>query len=1199
MPRDLVPSQVEELTAAVGEALRRQRRDAAEALGEVQRALDDRLRAFETKGDEREASLLQAVRDLVAESADALKGDLGERLAELAGRPTLTADEVRTWLEEVGAARDATEAQRAETVLAAAKDFVREREAALEAAISERLAVIAQDATASAADIERRQAEAETVMREQAAAETAALHEALTDINTRLAEVGTLREDVARAIAAPRITEEEVRGWLANAEAAVAEQIDGIRALVEQRAADMPDAVKAAVAPVLEALESLRGAPRLEEAEVREWVNEAARQAAADVASVRDVLDQHEQQASALGDQVAEVRQGLADRISDEQIRELVDAAQAALTARIEAVAQKAEALAAEAVPDEWRQTLEDLAARPVLTEADVRSMLDTLAASITHASDATEAERAEQRRAEVDAKLAETLAHADALANEARDAVEDAIARALADMRAAINSARTMLEAEHGKAMQSLVEDATRQRAADLDSTRGLMTQLAAMLDKAAERIATVRDGAPGEKGDKGDPGEPGAPGPAGLLPLASMWEVGRRYERGDVVRHRGGTFQAHGDPEGAEPGLSDVWRALAEGVAEVDCTPSEDNPRSVTLAVYSSSVARAPSEFELRFAVPLYCGRYEAGRSYDRGDVVTHEFSVFIATQDGVTTEPGKGPGWSLMVGRGRKGDKGERGESGLRGERGPRGVGIREIAEEDGHLVIFLDDDTVQTVRMPVPAGAVPPTPTDADDGDGVPMRVYRGRWKLGLAVKRGDVVHYNRGLWAAAGAIPAGAIPGQHKSWVSLLTVPPGALVEHIPGGSTSAGYTQAEADDRFIDVTGDAMKGPLRLNGSPGTDDEAISKGYLDQRLKNLAPAGAAGPTVDQQARNDAAQAGRAAAAAQTAADGAKAAADAAALAATNAQAAAGTAKLDADGRVSKAGDTMTGPLVLPGDPTADLQAATKAYVDAHAAGGATATGAKVSKTGDVMTGPLTLAADPTDDAQAATKHYVDQAVAKLPAAMTYVGNADLSQPKPATLTPKSGDFVFHSGADGATVDASWLGIAGKTVNAEDAVIWDGSTEWHLLGHSATSAHLDQRFVRKAGDVIDGGLTVKGELVADGAAPRMVVEGADGTDLQIAGRRGVGKLRWTIDLGTATAEAGNNIGSDFALRCYDDAGAVLGIPIVVTRENRAITLSGPITLDGEVLLKADPVTGKQAATKDYVDGLLGDMDAGIY
>lgn len=38
-------------------------------------------------------------------------------------------------------------------------------------------------------------------------------------------------------------------------------------------------------------------------------------------------------------------------------------------------------------------------------------------------------------------------------------------------------------------------------------------------------------------------------------------------------------------------------------------------------------------------------------------------------------------------------------------------------------------------------------------------------------------------------------------------------------------------------------------------------------------------------------------------------------------------------------KVSKAGDTMTGPLVLPGDPASALQAADKSYVDTHGGGG--------------------------------------------------------------------------------------------------------------------------------------------------------------------------------------------------------------------------------------------------------------------
>ena len=54
-------------------------------------------------------------------------------------------------------------------------------------------------------------------------------------------------------------------------------------------------------------------------------------------------------------------------------------------------------------------------------------------------------------------------------------------------------------------------------------------------------------------------------------------------------------------------------------------------------------------------------------------------------------------------------------------------------------------------------------------------------------------------------------------------------------------------------------------------------------------------------------------------------------------------------------KVSKAGDTMTGPLVLPADPATDNQAANKHYVDAVVAVGS---GSKVSKAGDTMSGDL-------------------------------------------------------------------------------------------------------------------------------------------------------------------------------------------------------------------------------------------------
>lgn len=108
-------------------------------------------------------------------------------------------------------------------------------------------------------------------------------------------------------------------------------------------------------------------------------------------------------------------------------------------------------------------------------------------------------------------------------------------------------------------------------------------------------------------------------------------------------------------------------------------------------------------------------------------------------------------------------------------------------------------------------------------------------------------------------------------------------------------------------------------------------------------------------------------------------------AEAAEDAAENAAALAQEAKTTADnisgdlsGKVNKAGDTMTGPLVLSGDPTHPMEAATKQYVDQHGGG---ASGNFLPLSGGTMTGPITLAADPTSDMQAATKKYVDDAVA--------------------------------------------------------------------------------------------------------------------------------------------------------------------------------------------------------------------------
>lgn len=82
--------------------------------------------------------------------------------------------------------------------------------------------------------------------------------------------------------------------------------------------------------------------------------------------------------------------------------------------------------------------------------------------------------------------------------------------------------------------------------------------------------------------------------------------------------------------------------------------------------------------------------------------------------------------------------------------------------------------------------------------------------------------------------------------------------------------------------------------------------------------------------------------------------------------------------------VKLSGDTMTGPLILSGNPTEPLQAATKGYVDEHEPD----LSAYVRKAGDTMTGPLVLPGNPTATLQAATKGYVDENIPNLDGNLT-------------------------------------------------------------------------------------------------------------------------------------------------------------------------------------------------------------------
>lgn len=123
-------------------------------------------------------------------------------------------------------------------------------------------------------------------------------------------------------------------------------------------------------------------------------------------------------------------------------------------------------------------------------------------------------------------------------------------------------------------------------------------------------------------------------------------------------------------------------------------------------------------------------------------------------------------------------------------------------------------------------------------------------------------------------------------------------------------------------------------------------------------------------------------------------------------------------------KLSLTGGTMTGPIVLPGNPTLNLEAAPKQYVDA-------ANATRLALAGGTMTGAIVLAADPTTALQASTKQYADTKVALAGGTMT--GLLTLSGNPSANLQAAPKQYV-DSAASAVDRIKAWVNFSGTPLN---------------------------------------------------------------------------------------------------------------------------------------------------------------------
>jgi hypothetical protein len=89
------------------------------------------------------------------------------------------------------------------------------------------------------------------------------------------------------------------------------------------------------------------------------------------------------------------------------------------------------------------------------------------------------------------------------------------------------------------------------------------------------------------------------------------------------------------------------------------------------------------------------------------------------------------------------------------------------------------------------------------------------------------------------------------------------------------------------------------------------------------------------------------------------------------------------------------------------------------------------------------------------------------------------------------------------------------------------------------------------WIRVTGKVDKAGDTMTGDLTINKSAPALIMNRTDSNYATINGQKG-GLNRWTMQLGTSDAEGGSNVGSNFSLYRFNDAGVAIDTPFSIDR-----------------------------------------------
>ncbi len=98
------------------------------------------------------------------------------------------------------------------------------------------------------------------------------------------------------------------------------------------------------------------------------------------------------------------------------------------------------------------------------------------------------------------------------------------------------------------------------------------------------------------------------------------------------------------------------------------------------------------------------------------------------------------------------------------------------------------------------------------------------------------------------------------------------------------------------------------------------------------------------------------------------------------------------------------------------------------------------------------------------------------------------------------------------------------------------------------------------------NVLKAGDTMTGDLTIASSSPTLTVSATSASQLALFAASSNGSARWAFGKDN-TAESGSNIGSNFVLRRYSDAGSLVDTPVLINRSSGVIFLNNNLQMGG--------------------------------